>query len=41
MADLSTMTKAQLLDYAAENNVDGVSSRLTKSAIIETIEAAL
>jgi len=35
------MTKAQLMDYAADNGIEGVSSRDTKSTMIETIEAAL
>lgn len=34
------MTKNQLLTYADENGIEGVSSRQTKSTIIETIEAA-
>lgn len=38
---MTSMTKAQLLDYANENGVEGVSSRQTKSTIIEKIEAAL
>lgn len=38
---MSTMTKNQLLDYAAENDIEGISSRDNKSTIIETIEAAL
>jgi len=35
------MTKARLLEYAADNGIEGVSSRQKKAAIIETIEAAL
>jgi len=35
------MTKAEILAYAEENGVEGVSSRMTKSAIIERIEATL
>jgi hypothetical protein len=34
------MTKAQLLSYADEQGVDGVSSRMTKAGIIEAIEGA-
>lgn len=37
-ADLGGMTKAQLLSYAKESGVSGVSSRMTKAQIIETIE---
>lgn len=36
--NLSRMTKAQLLDYAAGAGVDGVSSSMTKAQIIEAIE---
>lgn len=36
--DLATMTKAQLLDYAAETGVAGVSSSMTKARIIEAIQ---
>lgn len=32
------MTKAQLLNYAAENDINGVSGSMTKAAIIEKIE---
>lgn len=35
------MTKAQLLEYAAEKGIEGVSSSMTKSEIIEVIRAAL
>ena len=35
------MTKAELLEFAAENNVEGVSSSMTKADIIEAIKAAL
>jgi len=34
------MTKAQLLAYAGENGVEGVSSRNTKADIIKAIEEA-
>lgn len=36
--DLSTMTKAQLLEYAQENGIEGVSSSMTKAEILGTIE---
>ena len=36
---MTSMTKAQLLNYASENGIEGVSSRLTKSTIIEKIGA--
>lgn len=39
--DLSGMTKAQLLNYAQEAGVEGVSSSMTKAAIIQAIEGAL
>lgn len=39
--NLSGMTKAQLLDYADENGIDGVSSSMRKADILETIEGAL
>nr|DAM12870.1 MAG TPA: HeH/LEM domain [Caudoviricetes sp.]DAN64331.1 MAG TPA: HeH/LEM domain [Caudoviricetes sp.]DAN82407.1 MAG TPA: HeH/LEM domain [Caudoviricetes sp.] len=32
------MTKAQLLDYAGENGVDGVSSSMRKADIIAVLE---
>jgi len=35
------MTKAQLLGYAEENGIGGLSARSTKATMIETIEAAL
>lgn len=38
--DLSSMTKEQLLAYAAENGIDGVSDSMTKAEIIAAIEAA-
>ena len=37
-ADLGSMTKAQLLAYAQENGVAGVSSSMTKAQIIAKIE---
>lgn len=39
-APLSGMTKAQLLAYAGEHGVTGVSSRNTKAEIIQSIEEA-
>ncbi len=39
--NLSGMTKAQLLDYADENGIDGVSSSMRKADILGTIEGAL
>lgn len=36
--DLSSMTKAQLLDYAEGEGIEGLTSRMTKAAIIEAIE---
>jgi hypothetical protein len=32
------MTKAQLLDYAGENGVDGVDGSMRKAEIIEALE---
>jgi hypothetical protein len=32
------MTKSELIDYASENGID-VDGRMTKAAIIDTIEA--
>ena len=34
------MTKAQLVSYAEENEIDGVSSSMKKAQIIEAIEEA-
>ena len=36
--DLSSMTKAQLLDYAADQGIEGVSGSMTKANIIAKIE---
>lgn len=36
--DLSKMTKAQLLSYAEESGISGVSGSMTKAQIIGTIE---
>ena len=38
--DLNSMTKAQLLDYAGANGVEGVSGSMRKADIIKTIEEA-
>lgn len=34
------MTKTELLGYADENGIDGVDGKMTKAAIIKTIEEA-
>lgn len=39
--DLDGMTKAQLLAYAEENRVEGVSSSMLKADILATIKNAL
>ena len=39
--DFEMMTKAQLLEYCTENNIDGVTSSMTKAEIIAVIEEAL
>ena len=38
--ELSDMTKAELLDYAESNDIEGVDGSMRKKDIIETIEAA-
>lgn len=38
--DLSEMTKAELLDYAENNDIEGVDGSMRKKDIIETIETA-
>ena len=38
--DLSEMTKAELLDYAENNDIEGVDGSMRKKDIIETIENA-
>lgn len=38
--DLASMTKAQLIAYAEEHGIDGVSDSMTKAEIIAAIEAA-
>lgn len=39
--DLSAMTKAQLLEYAADHGITGVSSSMTKAKIIKSIESGV
>lgn len=39
MPDFGSMTKAQLLAYAAENGIDGISSGMTKTEIISVLSA--
>lgn len=39
--DFEMMTKAQLLEYCTENNIEGVTSSMTKAQIIAAIEEAL
>ena len=41
MPDFARMTKAQLLEYAAENGIEGVSSSMLKADIIAMIEEAV
>ena len=41
MPDFSAMTKAQLLAYAAENGIEGVSSSMLKADILAVIEGAV
>lgn len=36
--NLNSMTKAQLIDYADQLGIDGVSSRMTKAQIIEVVQ---
>ena len=38
--DLSKMTKAQLLEYARDNGVDGVSGSMKKADILTAIKEA-
>ena len=40
-ADIYGMTKAQLLEYAAENGIEGVSSSMLKADILSVIEEAM
>jgi hypothetical protein len=35
------MTKTQLLEYAAENGIEGVNSSMLKADIIKAIEGAI
>ena len=39
--NLDGMTKAQLLSFAKENNISGVSSSMLKADILSTIEGAV
>ena len=39
--DLNSMTKAELLAYAEENGITGLSDSMTKDEIIAAIEEAL
>lgn len=39
--DFESMTKAELIAYAEENNIEGVNDSMTKAEIIAVIEAAL
>lgn len=41
MPDFSDMTKAQLLDYAEQNGIEGVSSSMLKADILAVIEEAV
>lgn len=39
--DLDAMSKTELLTYASENGVEGVSSAMNKAKIIEAIKNAM
>lgn len=39
--DFASMTKTELVAYAAENNIEGVSESMTRDEIIAAIEAAI
>lgn len=39
--DLTSMTKAQLLEYAAANNISGVDSSMLKADIYAVIKEAM
>lgn len=39
--DLDSMTKAQLLEFAQANGIEGVSSSMLKADILATIKEAL
>ena len=41
MPDFSSMTKAQLLEYAEQNGIEGVSSSMLKADILAVIEGAV
>lgn len=38
--DFSNMTKAQMLEYAEEAGITGVSGRMTKAEIMEVLQNA-
>jgi hypothetical protein len=38
--DLDSMTKAQLLEYAANNGIEGVNSSMLKADILAAIKSA-
>lgn len=38
--DFSDMTKAQMLEYAEENGIEGVNGRMNKATIMEVLENA-
>lgn len=38
--DLDSMTKAELLEYAEQNNISGVNSSMLKADILSTIKGA-
>ena len=40
MPDFESMTKAQMLDYASENGISGVSGRMNKAEIVEILQNA-
>lgn len=39
--DLDNMTKAQLLQYAEDNGIDGVTGSMTKAEILAVIREAI
>ena len=41
MPDFSAMTKAQLLEYAEQKGIEGVSSSMLKADILAVIEGAV
>lgn len=38
--DFNSMTKAELIEYAADHNIAGISSSMLKADIIAALEAA-